>query len=140
VLQTAITSIDDEALTLLLSVFKGHILTSIHDPNGNHVVQRIIEATSKRLKSFKANGNGELVSSLAAQLQLIIDDLTQNVHMLSVHSYGCRVIQRALEFCEEDQKEAVLKAIIECKDKLIEDQYGNYVLQQAIATGNEEIR
>ncbi|KAL7519297.1 hypothetical protein ACHAWX_004082 [Stephanocyclus meneghinianus] len=121
VIQTAIKSIDNEDLTELISTFHGHVLALIHDPNGNHVVQRCIEAASD-------------------QLQVIIDDVIKHVESLSIHSYGCRVVQRALEFCAEEQKNAVVDAIILCREKLMKDKYGNYVLQQTIITGEENTR
>ena len=140
VIQSAITSIDNEDLIELVSKFQGHVLTLIHDPNGNHVIQRIIEATNEQARSSEARGDEESASSLTAQLQFIIDDIIDNVESLSVHSYGCRVVQRALEYCKEDQKNAVLKGVMECKDQLMKDQFGNYVLQQAIVTGDEDTR
>ena len=35
----------------------------------------------------------------------------------------------------DEQKDTILNAIIKCRDELMQDQYGNYVLQQAIVTG-----
>jgi len=52
--------------------------------------------------------------------------------------YGCRVVQRAIEFCVEHQKDAVLKKIVECHASLVDDQYGNYVIQQSLVCGREE--
>ena len=139
-IQTAIKTVDDEDLTKLVAMFEGHVLSLIHDPNGNHVIQRIIESTSDHVKSAEARGDLSSASKLIAQLQFIIDDVVEHVKSLSVHCYGCRVVQRAMESCEKDQKNDVLKAVIECKDELIRDQYGNYVLQQAVALGGEEIK
>lgn len=139
-IQTAIKTVDDEDLIKLIAMLEGHVLDLIHDPNGNHVIQRIIEATSDHAKSSKARGDDLSASKLIAKLQLIIDDVVEHAKSLSVHCYGCRVVQRALESCEEDQKNDVLNAVIECKDELIKDQYGNYVLQQAVALGGEDIK
>lgn len=140
VIQTAITNIEHDDLIELASKFQGHTLSLIHDPNGNHVIQRMIEAISEHAKSSEAQGEDESASSLTAQLQFIIDDVIEHVESLSVHAYGCRVVQRALEFCNENQKNAVIKGVIKCKDKLMKDQYGNYVIQQAIVTGDEGTR
>jgi pumilio RNA-binding family len=60
---------------------------------------------------------------------------------LSKHRYGCRVVQRVIEYCVEKQKEAVLEVIISCvqnEKSIVEDQYGNYVIQQTIVCGKEE--
>jgi pumilio RNA-binding family len=140
VIQTAITNIEHEDLIELVSEFRGHALSLIHDPNGNHVIQRMIEASSEHTRSSDARDEDESASSLTAKLQFIIDDVVEHVESLSAHSYGCRVVQRALEFCNEKQKNAVIKGIIKCKEKLMKDQYGNYVIQQAIVIGDESTR
>ncbi|KAL7475948.1 hypothetical protein ACHAW6_001848, partial [Cyclotella cf. meneghiniana] len=44
VIQTALASIDHKDLTELTSKFHGQVLALIHNSNGNHVVQRCIEA------------------------------------------------------------------------------------------------
>ena len=131
VIQSAITSTDNKDLYDLVSKFQGHVLTLIHNPNGNHVVQRIVEAARLHVKSSEPEERDDSASQLSAQIQSIIVDITQHIKTLSVHIYGCRVVQRALEYCNEDQKRAVLTAVLECKEMLMKDQYGNYVLQQA---------
>ena len=140
VIQTVITSADNKDLHELVSKFHGHVLTLIHNPNGNHVVQRIVEAARDHAKFSEPEGSNKSAPRLRAQIQSIIEDITQHVKTLSVHIYGCRVVQRALEFCNEDQKRAVLNSVLECKEILMKDQYGNYVLQQAYAIGGNEVR
>ena len=103
-------------------------------------MQRCNEAVSDHAKSAKTTEDNQLASDLTDQLQFIIDDVIKHVESLSIHSYGCRVVQRALEFCAEEQKDAVLDAIISCREKLMKDKYGNYVLQQTIITGEENTR
>ncbi|CAN0189797.1 unnamed protein product [Discosporangium mesarthrocarpum] len=60
-----------------------------------------------------------------------------------MHAYGCRVIQRILEHCIEDQKQAILEEIKGNFSTLIQargeererDQYGNYVIQHVLKHG-----
>jgi pumilio RNA-binding family len=55
-----------------------------------------------------------------------------NVEKFSTHPYGCRVIQRILEHCTGAQKSAILDEIRKSSSTLIQDQYGNYVIQHVM--------
>lgn len=59
---------------------------------------------------------------------------------MSTHPYGCRVIQRVLEHCTEEQKSPILAKLHENIKTLVVDQYGNYVVQHVIEHGTEEDR
>lgn len=142
VIQKAILCLDQEQVCKLVSAFQDKVLTFIHDPNGNHIIQRSIQVMSGFAKAAPTNDSGqedqELTSSLSDQMQFIVDDIMENVEMLSTHRYGCRVVQRAVQHCVDLQKHAVLERIISCHEKLIVDQYGNYVIQQVFKCGDEE--
>lgn len=51
---------------------------------------------------------------------------------LSTHPYGCRVIQRILEHCTQEQTAPILEELHQHTDQLIQDQYGNYVIQHVL--------
>lgn len=51
------------------------------------------------------------------------------VYALSSHPYGCRVIQRILEHCSAEQTRVILDELHQSVDDLVNDQYGNYVVQ-----------
>jgi pumilio RNA-binding family len=57
------------------------------------------------------------------------------VSKLCVHTYGCRVIQRILENCEESQTQPILDAILADLNNLTNDQFGNYVVQHILEQG-----
>jgi pumilio RNA-binding family len=124
----------------LVSEFHDKVLLFIHDPNGNHVIQRCIQVMS----AFPATTTSTPVENdddgcndadhpnnstlnLSDQMQFIIDDLVANIEMLSTHRYGCRVVQRAVEHCEAAQKNVVLENIVSCLDSLIVDHYGENI-------------
>ena len=94
----------------------------VKDQNGNHVIQKAIERVP------------------AEHMHVIVNAFIGNVQDLSIHPYGCRVIQRMLEHCEPHVKLSVLQEIRSCKATLVPDQYGNYVIQHAIDLGSEEDR
>lgn len=57
---------------------------------------------------------------------------------MSTHPYGCRVIQRILEHCNDDQKRPILEELHENIKNLVVDQYGNYVIQHVLEHGSNE--
>lgn len=54
---------------------------------------------------------------------------------LSTHPYGCRVIQRILEFCIPEQTAPILEELHANTEQLLQDQYGNYVVQHVLERG-----
>ena len=61
------------------------------------------------------------------------------VYSLSTHPYGCRVIQRILEFCLSEQSAAILEELHSNTEALLQDQYGNYVIQHVLERGQPVI-
>ena len=106
----------------LIKELEKHVLQCVKDQNGNHVIQKAIERVP------------------AEHIQFIIHAFTGQVQALATHSYGCRVIQRMLEHCEEPTRIAVLQELHACTTSLIVDQFGNYVTQHVIEHGREEDR
>jgi hypothetical protein len=51
---------------------------------------------------------------------------------LSCDPYGCRVIQRLLEKAGSDQRTAILSEVFVILESLVQDQYGNYVVQHIL--------
>ena len=74
----------------------------------------------------------------ASRLQFIIDAFSGQVYNLSTHPYGCRVIQRILEHCSAEQTAPVLEELHTHIEALIQDQYGNYVVQHVLDRGKPE--
>ena len=73
-----------------------------------------------------------------SRLQFIIDAFQGQVYNLSTHPYGCRVIQRILEHCAAEQTTPVLEELHTNIEALIQDQYGNYVVQHVLDRGKPE--
>lgn len=115
------------------------VIPFIFDPNGNHVIQRAIQIMSNFAKSAADHGDIDAAVDLMNQIKFIIEDVAANVEQLSKHRYGCRVVQRAIEHCPEEQRDEVLTKILACHRSLIEDQFGNYVIQQALSIGSEDV-
>lgn len=138
VIQKAIRCLAQEDVSKLILEFHDKVIPFTHDPNGNHVIQRSIQVMSSFAKMEEAANNPDIASSLSDEMQFIIDDIVNNTESLSSHRYGCRVVQRAIEHCVDDQKNEVLEKIISCHKSLVVDQYGNYVIQQVLVCGSED--
>lgn len=129
VIQKALDVIDEEEQAIIAQELEGHVMRCVQDQNGNHVIQKCIEKISPNLISF------------------VVDSFAGNISTLAVHSYGCRVIQRILEYCAEAQtspnngiQKPILDEIVTCIKDLVEDQYGNYVVQHVLENGHPRYR
>lgn len=134
----------------------GNIMKCVKDQNGNHVIQKCIEKVPPHL------------------IQFIVETFYGQVYHLATHPYGCRVIQRILEYCNEQQTVAVklspllssllpplppqhlrpfcfllahltcatqtpiLDELLRCTVSLVQDQYGNYVIQHVLEHGKPQ--
>ena len=59
------------------------------------------------------------------------------MYSLSTHPYGCRVIQRILEHCNPEQTGPILEELHSNTEQLLQDQYGNYVIQHVLERGDQ---
>nr|ABS76148.1 pum-like protein [Danio rerio] len=146
VIQKALESIssDQQVISDIVRELDGHVLKCVKDQNGNHVVRKCIECVQPQA------------------LQFIIDAFQGQVFVLSTHPYGCRVIQRILEHCTQEQTLPILEELHQhseqlgqkyqgvslemtpktyytvSSDALFKDQYGNYVIQHVLEHGRPE--
>eukprot|EP01129_Flabellula_baltica_P004100 TRINITY_DN139_c0_g1_i1.p1 TRINITY_DN139_c0_g1~~TRINITY_DN139_c0_g1_i1.p1 ORF type:complete len:630 (+),score=121.23 TRINITY_DN139_c0_g1_i1:2021-3910(+) len=132
IVQKAIETMDESHQIAIVDELKDSILECIKDQNGNHVVQKIIEEVDPVHTGF------------------IVDQFVDNVYELSTHGFGCRVIQRVLQyFClgkhfssyydyPGSQAETILEQLFEETPHIVEDQYGNYVVQHVLKFGRPE--
>lgn len=132
--------LDESALLNLLSEFHNNVLSCIHDQNGNHVIQKSIQVVSQMSKAALANGDAETAAFFNEKIDFIVHDVLRNVASLSCHPYGCRVFQRILEHCVEPDKSRALDEIMKCHRTLLDDQYGNYVIQHVLQYGRHADR
>mmetsp|Transcript_15242 Transcript_15242/g.45141 ORF Transcript_15242/g.45141 Transcript_15242/m.45141 type:complete len:850 (-) Transcript_15242:551-3100(-) len=126
VIQKALEAMPADVLVPLIDEFRGQVLPCVHDQNGNHVIQKCVERMSSE--------------NMHERVAFIIEAFQGQIHVLAVHPYGCRVIQRMLEHCADAQKFPILDELREHVDHLVKDQYGNYVVQHMIQFGRTEDR
>ena len=121
VIQKALESIPLDQQQLIIQELDGNVLKCVKDQNGNHVVQKCIETVEPSCLQF-----------------IIAAVFRGQVFSLSTHPYGCRVIQRILEHCTPEQTGPVLEELHSHTEALIQDQYGNYVVQHVLDRGKPE--
>lgn len=118
VIQKALEVLGVEQQCEIVAELDGHIMRCVRDQNGNHVIQKCIECVP------------------TARIANIIDSFLGCVVPLSTHPFGCRVIQRILEHCQDLKKRTVvMDEILKATCQLAQDQYGNYVIQHVLEHG-----
>ncbi|KAJ6830831.1 pumilio-like protein 1-like [Iris pallida] len=123
VIQKAIEVVNLDQQTKMVAELDGHVMRCVRDQNGNHVIQKCIECIPQEA------------------IQFIISSFYDQVVTLSTHPYGCRVIQRVLEHCDDPKtQQIVMDEIMPCVCMLAQDQYGNYVIQHVIEHGKPQER
>lgn len=123
VIQKAIEVVDLDQQKKMVVELDGHIMRCVRDQNGNHVIQKCIECIPEDA------------------IQFIISTFYDQVVTLSTHPYGCRVIQRVLEHCNDAKTQRlVMDEIMQSVCMLAQDQYGNYVVQHVLEHGKPHER
>lgn len=102
----------------LLRELEGEVVGCVKDQNGNHVIQKAVDCLPSE------------------QIPFIFGAFVGQVGHLSAHPYGCRVVQRILVRCQEDEKRSrLLQELHQLTTTLAVDQYGNYVVQHILQHG-----
>ncbi|KAH0997393.1 hypothetical protein GBA52_021257 [Prunus armeniaca] len=120
---TAIEVVDLDQKIKMVEELDGHVMRCVRDQNGNHVIQKCIECVPEDAIHF------------------IVSTFFDQVVTLSTHPYGCRVIQRVLEHCNDMNTQGkVMDEILGAVSMLAQDQYGNYVVQHVLEHGKPHER
>ena len=101
VIQKALESIPLDQQQLIIQELDGNVLKCVKDQNGNHVVQKCIETVEPSCLQFIIEAfRGQVTLHLLSFIYWFLTKILQ-VFILSTHPYGCRVIQRILEHCNQ---------------------------------------
>ncbi|KAF8350692.1 armadillo-type protein [Amanita rubescens] len=116
VVQKAIEFVLPDQQGAIVKELDPHVLKCVKDSNGNHVIQKLVERVSPERLGFVCMFRG-------------------NVYELATHPYGCRVLQRCLEHLPEEHTRPLLDELHSYTNSLMQDQFGNYVVQFVIEHG-----
>lgn len=103
-------------IEIVRNALKNSVVVLIQDLNGNHVIQRCLNRLEPNDKQF------------------IYDAVTTGNHCVQVatHRHGCCVLQRCIDHASKPQKVQLVNEIIRNALPLVQDPYGNYVVQYVL--------
>jgi hypothetical protein len=103
-------------IALVKKALANSVVTLIQDLNGNHVIQRCLNRLSPQDNQF------------------IYDSVSQAGHCVEVatHRHGCCVLQRCIDHASDSQKMQLINEVIANALVLVQDPYGNYVVQYVL--------
>ena len=103
-----------EQIAAVRNALKDKVVELIQDLNGNHVIQKCLNRLT------------------AEDSQFIFDAVGNNCVVVGTHRHGCCVLQRCIDHASGIQKANLIAQITANAFKLIQDPYGNYVLQYIV--------
>ena len=106
-----------ENVDCIIDELQNCILELIASPNGNHVIQKCIDKSQLNKNGF---------------LKRITVEFEKDCINLAQQRYGCRVLQRLFELSDPSDVQKLLTIISTNVGDLINDRYGNYVIQHLI--------
>jgi hypothetical protein len=151
VVQKALETISEEQQAILVQELNGHIIKCIKDQNGNHVVQKIVEKVPRRHTHFIVDALVTRVYSLATHpygcrvIQRILEH-----HYPHYHNHGSGKNNYYKQRSKGNKEESVrgslphenmpsvnliTKELLRSVARLVQDQYGNYVIQHVLEHG-----
>lgn len=107
--------IDSVTLTqqvrMIQNSLEHHVTPLIQDLNGNHVIQKCLNKFS------------------ATDAQFIFNAVGRDAIIVGTHRHGCCVLQRCVDHATSQQRDVLVSQVINSAHVLVQDPFGNYVLQ-----------
>lgn len=99
---------------IIVDALRYQVVDLIQDLNGNHVIQKCLNKLS------------------AEDAQFIFDAVGNHCIEVGTHRHGCCVLQRCIDHASGDQKVWLVGRITSDALRLVQDPFGNYVVQYII--------
>ena len=114
----------------LCATLQGQVFELSTHTHGNHVIQALLVAfrSSDRPQDNERPGASERTPFT----QFIFEACMQHCKEIGTHKHGCCVMQRCLEKGSHAQKMALADVIVVHLADLIEDPFGNYLVQNVL--------
>ncbi|KAL8903475.1 MAG: hypothetical protein Q9171_007390 [Xanthocarpia ochracea] len=103
-----------EQIQTIIGALQDRVVELIQDLNGNHVIQKCLNRLS------------------AEDAQFIFDAVGHNCVVVGTHRHGCCVLQRCIDHASGHQKAQLIAQITANAFSLVQDPFGNYVLQYIV--------
>jgi pumilio RNA-binding family len=69
----------------------------------------------------------------------VFEAAQENVVELATHRHGCCVLQRCIDAATDTQRQSIVDCIVNASVVLIQDAFGNYVVQYVLDLNNNEV-
>lgn len=99
---------------LIIQALQRDVVSMIKDLNGNHVIQKCLNKLT------------------AADAEFIFSAVGSNCIEVGTHRHGCCVLQRCIDHASGSQKSWLVARITDAALQLVQDPFGNYVVQYII--------
>lgn len=121
----------------IINELNTEIFTMIVHANGNHVIQQFLLV----FRASEKPGDPDIEGSdaLGIYTNFIFNSCMQSCDIIGTDKHGCCVMQRCLEKGLMSQKLALSEIINSRLHLMIEDQYGNYLVQNVIKLCNDTL-
>ncbi|CAI5729661.1 unnamed protein product [Peronospora effusa] len=99
---------------IIVEALKDDAVRLCIDSNGNHVIQRALQFMKPEYNQF------------------VFDAVCKECTTVGTHRHGCCVLQRCLDAANKTQKADMIEQVERQAMKLMQDPYGNYVVQYVL--------
>ncbi|KAK0706462.1 armadillo-type protein [Lasiosphaeria miniovina] len=106
-------------INTIIEALRYQVVELIQDLNGNHVIQKCLNKLSPKDAHF------------------IFEAVGHNCIDVGTHRHGCCVLQRCIDHANGTQKQWLIECITDHAVALVQDPFGNYVVQYIIDLNEE---
>ena len=120
-----------EQIQTIINALDHRVVELIQDLNGNHVIQKCLN----RLSADDAQvlfTHYRRLASITNLAQFIFNAVGTHCVTVGTHRHGCCVLQRCIDHAEKAQKAKLIGQITDHAFHLVQDPFGNYVLQYIV--------
>ena len=110
-----------EEMLVVRDALSADVVRLVVDVHGNHVIQKVLQRFDHPDKQF------------------IYDAVSTDCASIAMNKQGCCVLQRCLEYASPEQHKALVSTILDAALDVVEDPYGNYVVQYVLESDEVEI-
>ncbi|KAF1990568.1 hypothetical protein K402DRAFT_417356 [Aulographum hederae CBS 113979] len=109
-----------EQIGMVIQALNTNVVSLIQDLNGNHVIQKCLNHLKDQ------------------DIQFILDAVAEQCVTVGTHRHGCCVIQRCIDHANGEQKDQLIAEITNKAFVLVQDPFGNYVVQYILDLPNRQ--
>ena len=119
-----------EQIQTIVNALNHQVVNLIQDLNGNHVIQKCLNKLNAQ--DAEVCSYGHPVDVKAHLFKFIFSAVGDNCVTVGTHRHGCCVLQRCIDHAVGYQRAHLIKQITDNAFHLVQDPFGNYVLQYIV--------